>query len=97
MPKKLYSKKELEEKKDIKIEILEKILTLATSGFGLVAALAWNNAIKELFTQIFGEHKGNLWAMLGYAILVTILVVVITLQLSKLLQKVKKSKINNKK
>ena len=36
-------------------EVLEKTLQLATAAFGLVAALAWNDAIQTLFTRLFGE------------------------------------------
>ncbi|CAN5906742.1 hypothetical protein BH23ACT11_BH23ACT11_00500 [soil metagenome] len=35
-------------------EVLDKILQLMTAAFGLVAALAWNEAIQGLFTAIFG-------------------------------------------
>ena len=40
---------ESKEKKEQKlsIELVRQMLTLATSGFGLVAALAWNSLIQE--------------------------------------------------
>lgn len=60
--------------KDLKLEILEKMSTLVTAGFGLVAALAWNEAIKKLFETIFGKQSG-LIAMFGYAIIITVIVV----------------------
>ena len=58
------------EKKKIQIEILEKIVVLTTSGFGLVAALAWNTAIQGIFKIIFGTYS-NIWAQIGYAVIVT--------------------------
>ena len=73
-----------EEKKTLKVEILEKVSTLATAGFGLVAALAWNDAIKAIFEQLFPQPGGNLAASLGYAIVITILVVIITIHLGRL-------------
>jgi len=68
----------------LKVEVLTKIIDLATAGFGLVAALAWNEAIKAIFDVIF-PHAGNLVAKLVYALVVTIIVVFITLRLGKLL------------
>lgn len=78
------------EKKSLRIEILEKIVALATTGFGLVAALAWNDAIKKLFSEIFPQPFGNTWALFIYAILITIIVVIITIHLGRLLNLVKK-------
>lgn len=75
-------------KKDLKLEILEKVSTLATAGFGLVAALAWNDAIQKLFKKIFGDAS-SLVAMFGYAILVTIIVVLVTFYLGKATSKLK--------
>jgi len=72
-----------QEKKDLKIEILEKISSLATAGFGLVAALAWNDAIKSLFAKFFPRPGDNLLALLAYAVLITILVVVVTIYLGR--------------
>mgnify|MGYP007123726292 CR=1 FL=1 len=62
--------------------VLEKITTLVIAAFGLVAALAWNDAIKALFKSIFGESSGII-AMFVYAILVTAIAVFVTLKLGK--------------
>ena len=67
----------------MKKDIIEKISALMTAAFGLVAALAWNDTIKELFKQIFGEQS-TLPAMAVYAIVVTIIAVVATIQIGKL-------------
>jgi len=40
-----------EQSNSIKQEILDKIAALITAAFGLVAALAWNDAIKLLFKE----------------------------------------------
>jgi hypothetical protein len=68
----------------LKVEVLTKMIDLATAGFGLVAALAWNDAIKAIFDAIFPK-AGNIAAQLIYAVVVTIFVVFITLRLGKLL------------
>ena len=39
----------------MKIEVIEKLAALVTAAFGLVAALAWNGAIKAIFVQLFGR------------------------------------------
>jgi hypothetical protein len=74
--------------KKLKLEILEKMSGLMVAGFGLVAALAWNEAITKLFEVIFGKQS-NLIAMFVYAILITVIVVVVTMKISKAVDKVK--------
>ena len=71
-------------------EIVKQMVTLATSGFGLVAALAWNNVIQEFVnTQIkpYLPSGSGLLSLLLYAILITILAVTIPYQLTKLVEK----------
>ncbi len=74
--------------KSLKLEILQKVSELATAGFGLVAALAWNDAIQSLFKEIFGTQS-SVWAKFVYALIVTGLVVLITIRLGNLLNKIK--------
>ncbi len=62
----------------LKVEVLEKIAALITVAFGLVAALAWNEAIKAIFKEIFGSAEA-IAPMLIYAILVTIIAVILTI------------------
>ncbi len=40
--------------KTLKEEVLDKIAALVTAAFGLVAALAWNDAIKTILKEVFG-------------------------------------------
>ena len=79
----------------VHIEAIKQMITLSTSGFGLVAALAWNNVIREIvdnYITIFFPKGSGLLSLLLYAILVTVLAVIVTLQLSKLLEKVEDRK-----
>lgn len=64
-------------------EVLKRILDLSIAGFGLVAALAWNEAIKALFDAIF-PRAGGLIAQFVYAAVITIVVVFVTIRLGKL-------------
>ena len=62
----------------LKTEVLDKISALVTAAFGLVAALAWNDAIKAVFKEVFGSADA-IGPMLIYAILVTIIAVILTI------------------
>ena len=55
-------------------EILDKFSQLIAPALGLVAALAWNDAIQTLFQQFLGSARGALAAKIFYAVLVTIIV-----------------------
>lgn len=79
--------------KNLKLQILEQMSGLVTAGLGLVAALAWNEAIKKLFEVIFGAQS-NLIAMFGYAVLVTIIVVILSVRISKVVTILKTEKKN---
>ncbi len=72
----------------LKGEVIEKIAALLTVAFGLVAALAWNGTIQAIFKEVFGEAE-NIPAMLVYAVLVTIIAVVVTIWIGRLSEKAK--------
>jgi hypothetical protein len=67
-----------------------EMLKLSTAAFGLVAALAWNEAIQTFFKEsirpILGNSTGTIY-LFAYAILVTILAVVVTYYLAKVVQR----------
>lgn len=78
-----------ENQKKFRNELIQQMITLSTSGFGLVAALAWNEAIQE-FVKRFIEPSipgSGLLSRLFYALLITLLAVFITYQLSRLSSK----------
>ncbi len=67
--------------------VIKQMLILATSGFGLVAALAWNEVIKEIVNQYIKPYfskSSSLISLIIYASIVTALAVVVTLQLTHL-------------
>ncbi len=67
-------------------ELLVQLITLSTSAFGLVAALAWNEAIQQ-FVKDFIEPRipgSGLISKLIYALLITGFAVLVTFQLSRL-------------
>ncbi len=70
-------------------ELIQQLATLTTSAFGLVAALAWNEAIQQ-FVKDYIEPQipgSGLLSRVIYALLITILAVLITYQLSRLASK----------
>lgn len=81
--------------KKVHVEVVRQMLTLATSGFGLVSALAWNSFIQELvnsYVKKFLPQNSGLISLLIYAIIVTALAVFVTLQLSGILQRLERGK-----
>lgn len=80
--------KENQPRKRLHLLILKQMLTLATSGFGLVAALAWNSVIQEFVTteiKPFLPKGSGLISLALYAVVVTAIAVLITYQLTKLI------------
>ncbi len=62
--------------------IMETILGLITTAFAFVAGLAWNEAIQELINQFVGKGSA-LTGLFTYAIIVTIIAVVVTVILAR--------------
>ncbi|HSW88053.1 MAG TPA: DUF5654 family protein [Candidatus Saccharimonadales bacterium] len=80
-----------EHKKKIHVAVLEQMVLLSTSGFGLVAALAWNNVIQEVvnnYIKKFLPSGSGIISLLLYAIAITILAVLVTTQLTRILERV---------
>ena len=75
----------------LKVQLLETFAALITAAFGLVAALAWNETIKSLVAMIFPNEDDTIWGNLVYAIIVTILAVVMTFWISRSLGKAKEA------
>ncbi len=81
----------------MKKEVTEKVAALITAAFGLVAALAWNDAIKALFVGPCGtEGAGALCSVSSggpwvYAIIITTIAVIATIWIGKISEKTKGS------
>lgn len=79
------------EKDKLHKEFVKQMLTLATSGFGLVAALAWNSLIQEFvnsYVKKFLPDGSGIISLLIYALVITALAVFVTYQLSKVSEKI---------
>lgn len=71
-------------------EILDKFSQLITTALGLVAALAWNDAIQTIFQEFLGSAGGAIAAKLFYAFLVTLIVIFATITVSRAAERAKK-------
>lgn len=60
-----------------------KSIGFLLAGFGLVAGLAWNDAIQALFKELFPLDKNSLIAKFLYAFIITVVVVIVSLQINK--------------
>lgn len=74
-------------------EILDKLGALVTAAFGLVAALAWNEAIQSFFREFFDPQETFLPKVI-YAIIVTIVAVVVTFFIARAITHVKEKSSN---
>lgn len=96
MPKKSRrsTKAQIEKKEEKKFheELITQMLTLATSGFGFVAALAWNETIKAIMKEYIEPRipGSGLISQILYALLVSFLAIIVTYQLSKIASKFQK-------
>lgn len=68
-------------------EVIEKLAALVTAAFGLVAALAWNDAIRSLFAEGGPLEHLSTYGPWFYAVFVTIIAVAAAIYIGKLSQK----------
>ncbi len=75
-----------QKERNFRSELVEQLITLSSSGFGLVAALAWNETIQGVVKEYIEPRVpgSGLAYKLLYAILITLIAVFITYQLSRL-------------
>lgn len=71
-------------------EVLDRFSQLITTALGLVAALAWNTAIQNLFDRVFGKAGAALAGQFLYAVLITFVVIFATIAVSRAAERAKK-------
>lgn len=72
--------------KETNKQVFIQSLALINSAFALVAALAWNEAVKALIDRYVPSGSG-LYSRFAYAIIVTVFVVIVSTRLSRLMQR----------
>jgi hypothetical protein len=75
-----------EQANEVRTKVAGTISTLMTVAFGLIAALAWNDAIKAIIATLIPKGNG-ITGLLIYAILITIIAVVATIVIARALGK----------
>jgi hypothetical protein len=85
----IYFTSSMSEKKKFHRELIKQMVLLATAGFGLVAALAWNEAIQSFVNTYVVKYispESGVLSRFIYAIIITFVAVLVTYQLSRLNQ-----------
>lgn len=72
---------------EIRHEVRERTLGYVIGAFGLVAGLAWNDAIKALIEYLFPLQETTLSAKIIYAVVITLVVVISSIYLNRLFKK----------
>ena len=65
----------------------QTMITLASASLGLVAALAWNEAIKAIIKEILQTGE-SITGLVTYAILATLIAIVVLLLLARAASKI---------
>jgi hypothetical protein len=76
---------------DFPSSLIINMVTLATGGFGVVVALAWTEVIKAVIKDYVDPwlgKNGSLISLTVYAIVMTLLAVFVTMQLTGLQKKI---------
>jgi hypothetical protein len=82
-----------EKLQELPLSVIRNMIILATSGFGVVVALSWNEFIRFLVNNyidpILGK-EGGVISLFIYAIAMTVLAVVVTMQLAAIEKRLEK-------
>jgi len=73
--------------KKLEFAFRKKTLGYITAAFGLVAALAWRDAIEALLDHLFPLSRNTVIAKLIYAIIMTLILVIVSVYLVRLLKR----------
>ncbi|MBI4449545.1 hypothetical protein HY634_00640 [Candidatus Uhrbacteria bacterium] len=76
-----------QEERMIEREVRERVVGYLTAALGLVAGLAWNDAIAALIVHWFPIERNSILAKFIYAAAVTVVVVLITTYVVRLLRR----------
>jgi len=81
--------------KSFRIMVLDTIAALMTAAFGLIAALAWNDAIGTTVRSVFTADPGV--GLFIYAIIVTVIAVIAVILIGRVIAKLKTAQAAEKK
>jgi len=66
-------------------EFRERTMSFVVGGLGLVAGLAWNDAVKALIEYLLPLGRDSVLAKFIYALVISIIVVVFSVYLTRVL------------
>lgn len=81
------TQKKTKKEKRLLSEVRHKTAGYVLAGFGVVAGLAWNDAIKTMIESVFPKAENTIIAKFLYAFAITTLVVVISIYLVRFIGK----------
>lgn len=70
-------------------ELIKQMITLSSAGFGVVAALAWNEAIQTFVDEYLVKYASvgsGILSKFIYAVIITAVAVLVTYQLTKMVK-----------
>lgn len=73
------------EQEKVRQEVIQKTLGYVVAAFGLIAGLAWNEAVKSLIEFMFPFDNSSLLAKFAYAVIMTLVVIIVTVYLTRIL------------
>lgn len=82
----MINEKLKEESKRIRREVRSQTIGYIIPAFGLVAGLAWNEAIKSVIDKFFSDGQ-SIGAKFIYAIVITLVIVVLSMYLMRMKEK----------
>jgi len=75
------------ETQELRKEFRVRVLGYVAAGFGLVAGLAWNDAIRSSIEFIYPSQSDSLAAKFIYAFIITLVLVALTTYLVRLFER----------
>lgn len=75
-----------EEMASVKREIRKRTVGYIVTALGLVAGLAWNDAIKSLIEYFFPQNQSGFQAKIAYASIITLVAVLVSVYLMRLFE-----------
>lgn len=77
---------------NFRIELKQQIFKYILAAIGLIAGLAWNDAIKASIEYLFPVSASSVFAKILYALLITLLVVIFSVYMASVLENEEKNK-----
>lgn len=74
---------------EVRVALADQTINYVTAALSVVAGLAWNDAVKSAITYFFPTQASNIAAQFIYALAMTVIVVLLTIILRRVIGLVK--------